>query len=384
MAQTIDSELPPCGQIRLGDGYDAPPSLPTCVDAKRVTLEVRRFILPYLTRLHGGPRLERPIAETSSMSSQIFPEAAYEELRLASIFLTLQFICDDLFDGQDVLDELRAIPAAQPAADVLQRIRERPSLVADGTKAILQVLRDPYYEPAALPPGSAIRDVFLFDAFAECARLLADYGHRCPSPYYGAWLNELGASLARFSASHGQIYRDIDRLSVEEYSAHKLTNCGMHHTILMMEFATRSILSPEQRQQPLLTSLERHCRHLGSLLNEVISYEKEALRERSGNLVTVIMSKRCCDLRTAVDAVLRLARGHAERLAQARQQAMAAFCAASEEHQLLRRWVRGIDSLAAGCWHWQITGTTRYQSSTSPFVELCTPSVAEPAGDAPW
>jgi hypothetical protein len=307
------------------------------------------------------------------MCAQLCPDGDYEGVFLATVFFTLQFVNDDLCDGYDVYEELQANPASQRIAAVLRTIREQPYLLARAMELIIHVIREPAHDQFPEELGEAGRETFLYAAFKEFALRLHSYGQRIGSPHFGSWLHELCTSLARFCRSHALIYRDIESISIEEYSRHKLTNCGMHHTILLMELATKSFLSPEQRQHPLTVDLFRCCCSIGSLLNEVMSYEKEHFRERSGNLVAVIMKKRGCDLRAAVEEVLLLARRHGSALQRLAEQARAELSTERDEHLLLRQWVCRMETMAAGCWHWQIAGTTRYQSPTSPFAELRTP-----------
>lgn len=358
--------------IRLSDLYMPPPTPPVFPEIDRVTQEARRFILRYLERLGGGPRLERPLEETVSMCAQLCPDGDSEGVFLATVFFTLQFVNDDLCDGQDVYEVLAANPASQRIAAVLRTVREHPPLLARAMESILHVMRDPAHDRFPDELGEAGRETFLYEAFQEFARRLHSYGRRTGSPHFESWLDELCTSLARFCRSHALIYRNAESLSIEEYSQHKLTNCGMHHTLLLMELATGSFLSPAQRRHPLTVDLFRCCCSIGSLLNEVMSYEKEHFRERSGNLVAVVMHRRGCGLRAAVEEVLLLARSHRFALQRLAVQARAELSTGNDEDRLLRQWVGRLETMAAGCWHWQIAGTTRYQSSTSPFSELRT------------
>jgi len=359
--------------ICISDIYMPPPAPPVFPGIDRVAQEARSFILRYLDRLGGGPRLERPLNETVSMCSQLCPDGDDEGMFLATVFFTLQFVNDDLCDGHDVYEALQANPASRRIAAVLRTVREHPHLLAEAMESIIHVIREPTQDQFPTELGEAGREAFLYEAFKEFARRLHSYGHRVRSPHYESWVHELCGSLARFCRSHALIYRNIESISIEEYSRHKLTNCGMHHTALFMEVAAGAFLSPEQRQHPLATDLFRCCCSIGSLLNEVMSYEKECFRERSGNLVAVIMRRRGCDLRAAVEEVLLLARRHDSALRRLAEQARAELSMERDPHQTLGPWVRRMETLAAACWHWQIAGTTRYQSLTSPFAELRTP-----------
>lgn len=358
--------------ISLSEIYRPPPAPLVFAEAERVAEEARAFVLPHLKKLSGNPRLQQPFDETVSMCSQLISHGDSEGVFLATVFFTLQFVNDDLCDGQDVYDLLRATPATQQIAGVLKTVRAQPSLLAIAMASIIQVLREPVHDSFPVELGEFGRQVFLYDAFKEFSCRLHSYGQRTGSPHFASWLVELCESLVRFCRSHALIYQNMNSVSIQEYATHKLTNCGMHHTLLLLELATKSFLSPQQRRMPAISELCHHCCQVGSLLNEVMSYEKEHLHEKSGNLVAVIMDKQGCDLRTAVEQLLKQARHHRDELQRLALQVLTEHRGEDEEHRALQQWVRAMETTAAGCWHWQIAGTSRYQSPTSPFLELRT------------
>src|SRR5262245_6209067 len=71
--------------ICLSEIYLPPPAPPVFPDVDQVTQVARSFILRYLERLGGGPRLERPLDETVSMCAQLCPDGDSEGVFLATV-----------------------------------------------------------------------------------------------------------------------------------------------------------------------------------------------------------------------------------------------------------------------------------------------------------
>jgi hypothetical protein len=254
-------------------------------------------------------------------------------------------------------------------AEEMRLLRSNPRLLAEGMLAGVRIIRDPAYPTPDLGPGVS-GALFLYDAVRDFSRRLHEYGRRSGSPHFAFWVERLCQSLIAFSASHAGIYRDIATLSVEEYAEHKLVNCGMSHTVHMLELAMNCFLSEKHHQDPLIKELKRHCCHVGSLSNEIFSYEKEVFREKTGNLLLVVMLKDKVDLEEATRRVAAWAQRHGNDFVDLRDRAFEKFSADNEEDRLLRRYVSGLEMLTAACWSWQLEGTTRYLSPTSPFAEL--------------
>jgi hypothetical protein len=331
--------------------------------------EARDWMRGYTDRFGGGPRLERTIEETLSMCSYLFPDADPEGNFLATLFTTLEFVNDDVFDGIDTYDAMLASPQGQRMAEEMRHLRLNPRLLAQGMMAGVRILRDPTApEPDLGPEVSGA--LFLYDALRDFSTRLHAYGRRSGAPHFDFWLETFCQSLIPFSDSHADIYRDIATISVEAYAEHKLINSGMAHALHLLELAMNCFLGEEHHQIPLIQELKRHCCHVGSLLNEICSYEKEVFQEQTGNLLLVLMLKEQVDLAEATRRVAAMAQRHGDDVIRLRDRALAEFSESDEEGRLLRRYVSGLEMMAAACWDWQLVGTTRYLSSTSPFAEL--------------
>lgn len=356
------------GAIRVSELYGFPVQHRIFPEAERLMREAREWLLGYVEPLGGGERLVHIVDETLSMSPYLFPDAEYEGALLATLIVSLQFVHDDIFDSVEVHGALPSTPAGLRLAEALRKLRANPRLLAQGILTSIELLRDPELSPATLPaaiPGS----LFFWEAMRDFSRRMHSYARRAGSPHFPLWLESLCAMLKRHATSCANIYRNIDRLSIEEYAAHKLDNSGMHHTVQLLQLAQGTFLSPEQRQHPLLYTLEQHCAHIGSLLNEIMSYEKEVHRERSGNLLLAVMLQRGSSLVEATRYVAALAQQHANQVLRLAERARSEFSGASPQHQALQRYVDGLEQLAAGCWWWQVAGTDRYRSPASPFAE---------------
>jgi hypothetical protein len=359
----------PPGRIRLAPLYRFPTPHRIFPAAERLKSEARAWLLQYVERLGVGPRLERPIDETLSMCSYLFPDADFEGNFLATIFTTLEFVNDDIFDGLDIYDALLASPRSQWVAEEMRLMRAQPHLLAQGLLAGVRIIRDPTSPAPDLGPGVS-GALFLYDALRDFSTRLHEYGRRSGSPHFAFWVESLCNALIAFSTSHANIYQDITTRSVEEFAEHKIINCGMSHTVHLLELAMNCFLSEEHHELPIIKELKRHCYHVGSLLNEIFSYEKEAFREKIGNLLLVFMLKEQVDLEEATRRVAAWAQRHGDDFVRLRDRAMTEFSESDEDGRLLRRYVSALEMLMAACWSWQLEGTTRYLSPTSPFAEL--------------
>lgn len=364
-----DGPVGPPGGIQLSPLYRFPTPHKVFPAAERLMSEARVWLLQYVERLGGGPRLERPLDETLSMCSYLFPEADFEGNFLATIFTTLEFVNDDLFDDLEIYKTLLASPHSQWVAEEMRLMRAQPLLLAQGMLAGVRIIRDPTSPTPALGPGVS-GALFFYDALRAFSERLHEYGRQSGSPHFGFWVESLCNALIAFAKSHATIYQDISTRTVEEFAEHKIINCGMSHTVHLLELAMNCFLSKEQHELPIIKELKQCCYHVGSLLNEIFSYEKEAYREKIGNLLLVVRLKENVDLEEATRRVAAWAQRHGEAFLQARDRALEEFSADDEDSRLLRRYVSGLEMLIAACWAWQLEGTTRYLSPTSPFAEL--------------
>ena len=363
------NEVP--GAIRLGELYRSPSVARIFPEADRLMAEARAWLLQYIAPLGCGQRLLRPVDETVTMCPYLFPESDYEGNFLATVFTTLQFVNDDIFDSVDVYEAFLHAPTGGRLAQELRHIRANPKILGHAMMAMVRLLKEGGTGPESIElPDGISGALFMYDAIRDFARRLHAFGSGTQSPSFHTWLGTFLDALMHFSRSHMDIYKAVESMSIEEYAAHKLINCGMTHTVLLLELATGCFLSAEQSRLPLIAEIKEHCIYVGSLLNEITSYEKEVFYERSGNLLLVVKLKQQCSLHEATRYVAALAQTHADEVERLRDRAQIEFAGDDPTNRMLRRYVRGIDLLTAACWDWQIVGTTRYRSPKSPFAEL--------------
>lgn len=362
----------PPGSIRLTELFRFPLKHKIFPDAQRLMADARGWLLPYVIPLGGAERVRYIIDETLSMCAYLYPEADYEGILLATSFLTLEFVNDDLLDGADVYEALQASgEAGRHTADDLRRIRSNPRILVEGILGGVSLLRNPSVDPRSFsfPDGISGR-MFLHEAIHDLSVRLHDFGQRRGGPHFGSWIEGFCDALIRFGTSHRRVYTKMDAVTVEEYTEHKFVNSGMLHTVELLDLAMGTFLSPDQYKHPVIAGLRDRCCRIGSLLNEIASYEKEVFRENATNLLLVMMRKLDIDLEAATRRVAALVDRYAEDVVQLVKQAQKDFDGDDEDSRTLRRYVHGLELIAAACWYWQVEGTLRYKSSTSPFAEL--------------
>jgi hypothetical protein len=361
----------PPGSIELGKLCEFPLGENVFHDAPRLMSEARHWLLRYVDPLGSGDHLRHTIDETLSMCSYLYPEGSYEGVLLATIFLTLGFVVDDIFDGVDIYRALGNSDAGQRVLADLETLRCNPRTLTEGMLFTVKLIKDPDADFRAMRfPDDVSGELFLHNAFHDFAQRMHGFGAQARSSYFPAWLQTFGDSFAHFCLSHANIYNKLEETTVEQYAEHKFINSGMLHTIHILELAMGSFLSPSQHKLPLVIELTTRCRRIGSLLNEITSYEKEVFHEKAGNLLLVMMMKQGVSLEVATRHVIGRIQNNVDRVISLLRDAHREFTGDDDDSRKMLQYVRGIEMITAACWHWQLNGTTRYKSITSPFAEL--------------
>ncbi|CVL03481.1 uncharacterized protein FMAN_16004 [Fusarium mangiferae] len=125
---------------------------------------------------------------------------------------------------------------------------------------------------------------------------------------FEVWLSKACAAIKKFGKSHALICSEVKNMTTAEYADYR-----------------NAILQISKTQQ--------HCERLGSLLIEIFLYEKDT---------------------------------HAQKVKRIRT-GMEAEC---EGYSGLGTYVSDMELFGAAFWFWQLQGTKRYLSKTSPFKEL--------------
>jgi hypothetical protein len=346
------------GSIRLAALYCSPFEGAVFPWADRVTNEIRAWLTAELAGLGLGHKLEKLFDEVLSMCSYLYPGGCDEGLFLVTTLMTLQYVEDDLFDGAE-------FSAGTRLAGRVRAISEQPHLLAEGIMSAVALIRD----PEAVVAHSDVSEVFLLDAWRALSRRLHRFGRTRPG--FDRWLPALCDALARFAASHAHTRRAVRSWTVAEYETHKFANSGMEHTIRLIELARGRFLTGAQHE--FVAAVKDDLCRVGSLLNEIISYEKEVTRDHASNLLRVMELCTGCSLADAATKVGVQAQQHAAALQTRCARARRGLADGGDEARAVLEYVADIERLAAACWDWQLYGTSRFRSPTSPFTELVSP-----------
>ncbi|KAF9766029.1 hypothetical protein IL306_001607 [Fusarium sp. DS 682] len=144
----------------------------------------------------------------------------------------------------------------------------------------------------------------------------------------------------------------------------------MIYTVLFVELAMGNFLSNEHNAVPRIRQMQQHCEKIGSLLNEIFSYEKETFLENTNNLLAVLVRTENINLHEASRRAAAMSQRHAQEVKRITIEIEAEYNGDDEEETDLRSYVMAMDLFGAACWFWQFQGTKQYFSKTSPFIEL--------------
>ncbi|MGW8955494.1 terpene synthase family protein [Streptomyces sp. NPDC055709] len=157
-------------------------------------------------------------------------------------------------------------------------------------------------------------------------------------------------------------------LSVDEYIEARLHTSGMYSVVLLLEFGDARYLRRDRMEaiEPRLDRLRRLCAVLGALINDLFSFEKEFLRERSDyNLVPVILLNQPeLPLAEGLACAAALIRGHLREFIALREE----VGAQAVEHGPLAVHLHSLELAVQATWAWQLA-TTRYRREQSLFQE---------------
>ncbi|MFE5549943.1 hypothetical protein ACFQ71_40090 [Streptomyces sp. NPDC056534] len=342
------------GSIKLSELYSPSGLAQVSPVADEVSVEVRSWILPHLEPIGAPERLIRTVDETLLMCAYVYPGATKEALRIVTIFNVLQFLQDDLYDLSD--------PSAPAISQEIASIHSSPDFLG---RAMLEL----YGSLCADGGGEGYLDstetagkMFLGSAFEHCVREIRDYGNRCDPMLFKEWAEVFAKSLTRFASAHCSV--DFSNMHVNGIANMLIDRNGMDHTVHLVELANGSFLTAESRSSPPLVSMRTHVNAIGSYLNQIISFEKEVTSERPGNnLLEALMTHEGMTLREAAEHVALLAVNHRDEFDQLAERALA-------RNPEVALYVEGLRLMANACWTWQLKGTTRYTSMSSPFAEL--------------
>ncbi|KAF5563124.1 terpene synthase [Fusarium phyllophilum] len=333
--------------------------------------QVRQWLYPHLAQLGAEKLIKGIVNETASMCTYLYPNADDEGLFLATGFMTVQFINDDIFDSAAILKAIQATPSGQRLARDLRKLRDTPQRLADGIVSAARIMENPNaYEKCRESILDLETDPFLLGAIYELSARMRIRGRRINEERFEVWLAKSCTAMKDFGKSHALIYSEAKNMTVEEYADHKLRNSGMIYTVLFVEMAMGIFLSEEHNAIPQIRQMQQHSEKIGSLLNEIFSYEKETFLENTNNLLAVLVRTEKISLYEAARRVAEMSQRHAREVQRIRIEIEAEWDDDSGDGTGLGTYVVDMELFGAACWFWQLQGTKRYFSKTSPFAEL--------------
>ncbi|KAI1033816.1 hypothetical protein LB503_010957 [Fusarium chuoi] len=364
--------------IPLTHLYNPPSQHKVHPRADWVIEQVRQWLYPYLEQLGAEKLVKSIVDETASMCAYLYPNADDEGIFLATGFMTVHFISDDIFDSAAILKSIQATPAAQRLARDLQKLRDNPQRIADGIMCGARIMNNPgAYEQCRDMMSDQSTDPFLLGAIHELSMRMRIRGRRINEKRFELWLAKSCAAFKEFGRSHALIYSEAKNMTVKEYADHKLRNSGMTYTVLFLEMATGNFLTGKHNNISQIQQIQQHCEKIGSLLNEIFSYEKETFLENTNNLLAVLVRTEKISLYEAARRVAEMSQRHAQEVKRIQTEIKAECDYDSGENTSLGTYVADMELFGAGCWFWQLQGTKRYFSKTSPFAELRLEAEAE-------
>jgi len=107
--------------------------------------------------------------------------------------------------------------------------------------------------------------------------------------------------------------------------------------------------------------------------------KKRRFLEDTNNLLAVLVRTEKISLYEAARRVAEMSQRHAQEVKRIRIEIEAECDDNSGEDTGLGMYVADMELFGAACWFWQLEGTKRYRSKTSPFAELRLEAEAEKA-----
>jgi hypothetical protein len=197
--------------------------------------------------------------------------------------------------------------------------------------------------------------------------------HRFHNLSEEAWLNRFADAMMEHLKASMDTREAIvlgETTDVAQYMHVREFDSGMRPTIHLVEFVKNSFLPDEVMNHPYLQTMTLRCARIGSLTNDIFSYEKEVIQLNSDyNLIRVFMESEYLTFDEAVHESIMLLNGIIDDFL-----GDSANIPEWEDESIqakVSEYVSGLRDIIIATWHWQYS-TNRYRSSTSPFEELRT------------
>jgi hypothetical protein len=276
----------------------------------------------------------------NTMSAFMFPDASLERLVTIGCLNDLLFYIDDVY-GNDTYYPDRF---------------EEPEL-ADRNAIIETCI-------AAFRGDRSVRHS------NRLAHAFAEIRERCVGLADPEWLERFSESLEEhliWTVKAGDLTPDGAPMDVDTYISVREQVSGMYPTVDLIEFALGICLPDYVLNDPTFQALKRDCAWIACLSNDLFSYHKEVVVERTNfNLVQVMMHQYQWPFEEAVGEAIQIINDATEHFYETDftcDDWDATTCA------MVAQYINGLRNQISATWHWQMS-TNRYRSPDSPFPEL--------------
>ncbi len=282
-----------------------------------------------------------------TMSAFLFPTASLERLVAIGNLNCLSFYLDDS-SVRNTLDKTNEILTDSMAATLEQK--EHASLAS-------------IFRTGQLPSAPTNLELVSYEIRQQFLALSGEN-----TGYLSRFLDSVERYLVRHSRPAVFVEEASDgTIDLQSYLAWREDDCGMYLEIDLIEFADGFALPETVRTHPTLLRLRRNCNRIAGLMNDIFSYYKEIVVERSRfNLVNLIQENTGVGLKEAVEEATNMVNGYIEEFLELEKQ-VPYWDSATQF--AVEKYIEGMKSQINGSWHWQIY-TGRYRSPHSPFREL--------------
>jgi hypothetical protein len=214
---------------------------------------------------------------------------------------------------------------------------------------------------------------------AEKANLevLAEIAGTSPARWFESFLS---LYLKHLSVAH----RSYDCISlgyipkIEEYIGIRADISGMPHTVSMIEYSQDNYpdwsLLDKAGLAAELTEMNATVSLIGALMNDLFSFEKEVIDNRSDSnlLAIIVLNNFKMELREAISVATTIVRNllieYAHSVTVVERMLSTSGMLAEEEKEKVRRYMTGVKKCVQTCWLWQVE-TKRYKRSRSIWKE---------------
>ena len=282
-----------------------------------------------------------------TMNSYLFPRASLERLATMGKMSNLFFYIDDLALIHP-LDEANEVPT-----DSVTITCKQEELASLGS----------IFRTGQLPASPTNLQQALYEVRQEFLMLSGEN-----MGYFSRFLASAEQYLVKHSRPSAFVEKaDDGTIDLQSYMLWRDDDSGMYPHIDMIEFADDFALPEVVVTHPTLLRLRRNCNRIAGLMNDVFSYYKEIVVERSRfNLVNLIQQNTGVGLKEAVEEAINIVNAYIVEFQELERQ-VPYWDAATQF--AVEKYIEGMRSQISGSWHWQIY-THRYRSLHSPFHEL--------------